>query len=323
MWLNRYYKEFLLYALLSMICFIALVEVEAFETFYVFSREHESWELDEVVLLVPVFAICLALFSLSRLYELRHRTRALQRSRRELAEANERFWELAKSREEFMALACHELNGPLSGVISSLQLMELAKNEAELREGLELATGATRNLRRLVDDVLTFSRITHEDRHVLAPYDIRAMLASMRELSELQTGRQDVVFEFSVHPDVPEQLVGDEGCLRIVLTNLVSNAFKNTDTGAVSIYCRLGPEVENELVISVSDTGRGIPKDDLELIFEPYRKASGAPTDMKSGLGLGLSIVRRLLYHLGGTVSVRSAVGEGSEFTVRLPISSI
>ncbi len=125
-------------------------------------------------------------------------------------------------------------------------------------------------------------------------------------------------YEIEVDPALPASIVSDEQRLRQVVRNLLSNAFKFTDQGGVTLSIGRGPE--NAISFTVSDTGVGIPADKLKLIFEAFQQADGTTSRKYGGTGLGLSISRELARLLGGELQVQSGLGEGSRFSLRLPL---
>jgi two-component system capsular synthesis sensor histidine kinase RcsC len=116
-------------------------------------------------------------------------------------------------------------------------------------------------------------------------------------------------------PDLPNALRGDPGRLRQVLLNLLSNAIKFTDLGSVTVGVS---RTDGQLAITVADTGKGIPENEIPALFDEYRQVEGS--DAQKGTGLGLSITQKFAELLGGSVSVESEVGKGSTFTVRVPV---
>jgi signal transduction histidine kinase len=119
---------------------------------------------------------------------------------------------------------------------------------------------------------------------------------------------------------LPERLTGDGARLQQILVNLVNNAVKFTEAG--SIHVQLAKLDEHYWGIAVSDTGQGIPNDDLPQIFDTFRQVEGTTTRVHGGFGLGLSIVKQLVTLMGGYISVESELGRGSTFSISLPIET-
>lgn len=319
--MKNHYKEMLLYGAILITGFLVFSELDAFEEAYIFSRLHEEWELDELFLLIPVVTICLAVFSWNRLREMRRYSKALESSRQELAAAKDKLEELTRAREEFMAVACHELKSPLSGVINALQLLEWAKDEAERKESVEYARAAARGLSMLVDDVLAYSRLSHDGDQIVKSFLCDEIFNSINMVSQPQADAKGLEFNTFVEASVPETVIGNEAGLRLVILNLVGNGIKYTESGGVSVNVDYRQEgARQELVVRVTDTGSGIPEEEQQTIFEPFRKGGQTRKGLKDGLGLGLAIVRSLVERMGGTIAVSSVVGEGTEFTVKIPV---
>jgi signal transduction histidine kinase len=310
---KRHLWELGIYAAVLVLGTWLLFRLDAYEAFHGWSRSHEGWEVDELALALPGVLVCLVLFSLNRVRDLHTRARLLEESRRELAEAHENLRTLNRSRETFLTTACHELKSPLIGIVNAFELLQLSDDEADRRELIELAGLAARKLGLLVDSVLQFSR-----QESLAPaltvFSPAELLASVRDMSLLQARSRGITLRTRLAADVPLLLRGSESVLRLVALNLAGNAVRYTDTGGVEVEIGFdGPA--GELVLAVSDTGRGIRAEDIGTIFEPYVRAQ----DGNQGLGLGLSIVKRSVERCGGTIAVESEAGWGSRFTVRIP----
>ncbi|WP_272698805.1 sensor histidine kinase [Desulfovibrio sp. Fe33] len=173
---------------------------------------------------------------------------------------------------------------------------------------------SARKLGLLVDGVLEFSR--QESRSpakvVFSPFEL---VESVRDMSRLQAMSEGLFLTARVVSGTPSLVHGSEAVLRLVALNLVGNAVRYTKEGGVHLELGYDRESGGELVLTVSDTGQGIPAEELETIFNPYETGSGGG----AGFGLGLSIVKRSVERLRGAISVDSAPGEGSRFTVRLP----
>lgn len=321
MFLKKHYKEILLYAVILTLGSYALIELDAFERVYEFSRTYEDWELDELLLTVLSGVVCLCIYALNRTRDVRRKSWELKRSREELSAAHEKLTDLTRAREEFMAVACHELKSPLGGIVNGLQLMEMADDEEERNESLGFAKTAAKGLTLLIDDVLLFSQLAHgeQGRNSFIPTEV---FESVRLVAQLQADAKGLEFETILDDSVPPTVVGNEAGLRLVVLNLVGNGIKYTEHGGVAVHCSFRKDaLRDELVIKVTDTGVGIPKKHLETIFDPYRTARDDFRKTESGIGLGLAIVHRLVERMNGTITVASTINQGSEFTVRIPVT--
>ena len=300
-----------------------LVRVDAFDLFYEYTRAHEHWELDEYVVALPVLALVLLVFAVLRVQDLRRevarRERAEARTQQALAEAEE----MRRLKEDFLTLAAHELRTPLNVMLGTLSALGVGELAAEQRRQLELARFSAATMDQLIEDSLTFARLDTASapgrNATFAPCALlrqaRQALLPLAEDKGLDLPEPDC-------SDLPGTLFGEEGAVRQIVLNLLGNAIKFTEEGRVALdadYRPLGPDA-GTLVLSVADTGPGIPEADRTRIFEPFLQLDTHGTSRAKGLGLGLSLVQRLVRLLGGSVSLSSTVGRGSTFSVELPV---
>lgn len=317
--LQRHIGEIALYAAILATGVLLLSVFDAFELIYHYSREHEEFELDEIILVIPFAFICLAIFALRRTWDLHRSNCELEKANKVLLTTNERVRELTQSKESFMSIACHELRSPLGGAVSALKLVDYSDNEQETRELVNIALEGLDNVRLLIGDVLRFTRLSHGREAVeMAPFSIHGIMNSLAGIVNRTASDKGLVFEFHVDNSVPANIMGSEGGVRLISLNLIGNGIKFTDKGSVSLHCGYHATPRPELVISVSDTGSGIPEDQWDIIFEPYEQ--GSSDAKRKGLGLGLSTVREFVTLMNGTISVKSEMGKGSTFTVVLPV---
>ncbi len=247
---------------------------------------------------------------LSRVVEREHAEQQLQAARDEAILASQ-----AKS--EFLAVMSHEIRTPLNGVIGLNDLMlktSLERRQRQLARGIR---DAGRSLLRLVNDVLDLSKI--EAGHLeleTVDFEVREVCDRAAELMGDAARRKGVELAVACDPEVPEVLAGDPTRLGQVLSNLVSNAVKFTETGHVLVHVGsswIGRRVR--LTIDVTDTGQGIAAEALERVFDDFSQADLSTTRVHGGTGLGLSISRHIARALDGELSVVSTLGEGSTFT--------
>lgn len=317
---RKHQKELLLYVLIFAVGILAMGSIDAFELFYEFSRAHEEYELDDILLSLPILLGCMLVYIWHRRSDLARSKRELEKANQQLEQANERIHQMAEANEQFMAMACHELKNPLGGLISSLRLVALSRGKEETHELVGLALKGADNLQMLIRDVLAFSQLSHEQEHGnTSPFSVREVLESVHRISLPLAEEKRLTLGLDMDENLPDLIIGNEGWLRIICLNLVGNGIKYTPTGAITIGCICRTTPAQTLVLTISDTGQGIPEKALEVIFDPYHRGTHSARDVGRGLGLGLSIVKRLLDRLGGTISVHSVVDQGSVFTVELP----
>ncbi|MCP3136111.1 response regulator [Pyxidicoccus xibeiensis] len=225
----------------------------------------------------------------------------------------------ARLKSEFLANFSHEIRTPLNGIIGYCDLLmreEGNRLTAHGRRDLNVVKTNAKTLLALINDILDLSKIEAGRVEVVTePVDLQELADEcMATVKEYLKGK-DVALTTHIDPST-RLLQSDALKLRQIMLNLLSNAAKFTDTGEVALS--VVPS-GNDVVLTVEDTGVGIPSDQLPFIFEKFRQVDGSTTRKVGGTGLGLAIVRELSRVLGGTVSVTSTLGRGSTFTVRLP----
>lgn len=298
-----------------------LAFMDAFEYLRQFVDNHERYELDELFIAIPLLLICLIIYSYRRSQELADRNRELTVAGRKLQAAYDHIRSLSESREKFMAIACHELKGPLASVAAVLELVKQAESAEEAEELMDHARSNLANLQLLVSDVLMFTSLSHDQPLAdTVTFPVRDTLDSVIRITARPCREKRLSLELQVDANVPDRIVGIEGWVRLICLNLVGNAIKYTREGSISLHCGFRGSPRSELIMKVRDTGIGIPEDKLDLVFEPYEQVASSDFVKREGLGLGLSVVRELVKRLGGTISLESTVGVGSTFTVRLPV---
>jgi PAS domain S-box-containing protein len=232
-----------------------------------------------------------------------------------LAQAKERAEQASRSKSEFLANMSHEIRTPLNGVLGMLQLIQATPLDGEQAEMVDVALGSGRSLLALLNDILNLSQV-EAGRLILREedFDVREVIAMVVESLRPQTESKGLSLSSDVDDSVPCQVRADMGRLRQVLFNLVGNAIKFTDAGFIRVRASLKQDNGGQqLHVEVEDTGIGIPKDQLENIFESFTQVDGSHTRRYQGAGLGLSIVRRLVRLMGGEVSMESELGMGTQ----------
>ncbi len=252
------------------------------------------------------------------------RYRRLAEEKSALAEENavlyHRAQEASLAKSEFLAVISHELRTPLNAIIGYTDLL-LAGTAGALtdpqRTQMERVSASSRHLLEIVDDILTLSRLEAGREDVrLESVEYGQVAHDAAALVQPLADQKGIVVRV-LGPAHPCRGETDGRKVRQILLNLLSNAVKFTERGEVSVEAE--PEGD-EVVFQVRDTGIGIPASHLEAIWEPFSQVEPSHTRTAGGTGLGLSVVRRLSRLLGGEASVASVAGEGSTFTVRLPV---
>src|SRR5471032_1042564 len=215
----------------------------------------------------------------------------------------------------------HELRTPLNSSLILAKLLSENKEGNLSAEQLKFAQtiyGAGNDLLNLINDILDLSKV-EAGRLELQPQFVsvhRLVDALQRTFTPL-AGEKNLAFEVLIEPDAPTSVVTDNQRVEQILKNLLSNAIKFTEAGSVTISVQSRPD--DRVAFAVKDSGIGIPDGQQDIIFEAFRQADGTINRRYGGTGLGLSISRELARLLGGTISVESAAGQGSTFTLTLP----
>ena len=238
----------------------------------------------------------------------------------ELAQANLALFESNRLKSEFLATVSHELRTPLNSILGFSELLADSAREQDekKRRYIENIQKSGRMLLGMINDILDLAKIESGKMDVYAQeFSLHDVVEGLSALCRPLAEKKKLDLHTRVAPDLPV-LATDQGKLRQILHNLLSNAIKFTpEGGRITLDARSD---NGQLVVSVADTGVGISEEDCEHVFEKFRQSGTALTREQGGSGLGLSIVRELCELLGGTVTVDSALGKGSVFTVRLPV---
>lgn len=258
------------------------------------------------------------------------------RLERELRAAKEAAEEASRAKSDFLAKVSHEIRTPLSAVLGFSELAEMAHSTEGRNRALVGLRDSGRTLLTLVNDILDLSRV--ESRNIILeriPFDLRRMMESAVGDLTVEAERKGLRLTMEIGRDVPALVQGDPARLRQILVNLVSNAIKFTQEGVVSVTLDVvGPNSPSraksptgalmggvQLLLSVQDTGIGIPEDAQHLVFDNFTQADNSTSRKFGGTGLGLAICRQLARFMGGDIWVVSEPGAGSTFFVTLPFA--
>lgn len=230
--------------------------------------------------------------------------------------------EASRVKDEFLATVSHELRTPLNAILGWASLLQDRNEDASLAKGLDVIHRNAQAQAKIVDDILDVSRIiTGKLRLELGPADLVAIIHDAIEVVRPSAAAKSLSIELSP-PTEPCILVADPARLQQVVWNLLSNAVKFTDAGG-SIRIIVERQ-SSKLVVSVTDTGRGIDPAFLSYVFDRFMQADGSTTRRVGGLGLGLAIVRHIVDLHGGHVHAFSAgIGTGATFTITLPVRAV
>lgn len=238
------------------------------------------------------------------------------RYRRQLEEANKRAEDLLVAREKLMLAITHDFKAPLGSIMGYTELLSRLTEDERQRFYLDNMKSSSEHLLKLVSDLLDFHRLDLNKAEVnRVTFNPSQLFDEIYVSFEPLTAAKGLALQCHVAPELNGRYISDPLRLRQIVNNLLSNAVKFTQQGEITLTARYD---SSKLTIAIADTGKGMAAEDRERIFQEFTRLSGAQGE--EGFGLGLSIVKKLVVLLEGTIDVQSKLGEGSCFTVVLPL---
>jgi len=227
----------------------------------------------------------------------------------------------SQAKSDFLATMSHEIRTPLNGVIGLTQLLREAQLPPMESDSIGMIDSCAKSLLTLVDNILDLSKI-EAGRIALdpIPVDLQAMVSEVSDLFSVRTAEKGIRFDVRQEGAIPPWISADPGRLRQVLLNLLGNALKFTSTGGISLHVHAQPGPAPVLCFSVTDTGIGIAPEDQARLFTRFTQVDTSSSRRHQGSGLGLAISRQLAQLMGGDVTVVSRPGQGSCFTLQIPL---
>ncbi|MDR2580619.1 MAG: response regulator [Fibromonadaceae bacterium] len=225
----------------------------------------------------------------------------------------------SKAKSTFLANMSHEIRTPMNAIWGITEiLMQNEKLPKETKEGLGKIHNSCDLLLGIINDILDFSKVEAGKLDVMpAQYNVASLINDSIHLNKIKIGDKPIEFEVQIDENTPAKLIGDEYRIKQVLNNLLSNAFKYTDAGKVTLSVASKPSKEGiMLVLGVQDTGYGMTQEQVSKLFDEYSRFSVGSIE---GTGLGLAITKRLVKLMEAAIHVESEPGKGSQFTVLLP----
>ncbi|PMH76701.1 CHASE3 domain-containing protein [Vibrio cyclitrophicus] len=242
-------------------------------------------------------------------------------SNRDLIAERKKAEAAAKAKSEFLSTMSHEIRTPMNGVLGISQIIASQTKEPATKENIEVILDSGQHLMTILNDILDFSKVEENKLELdIAPFNFEQVIRPV--CSAIKPMADEKSIRLIVDNEVPNNidLIGDCARLRQILFNLGGNAVKFTNEGHVFFQLALNHQ-DNKLLLTITDTGVGIPKDKHQHIFNSFEQADASTTRKFGGTGLGLAIVKKLVELMGGEITLNSAVGLGTKFHVSLPIT--
>ncbi|MCL1956359.1 MAG: GAF domain-containing protein [Fibromonadales bacterium] len=231
---------------------------------------------------------------------------------------------LSKSKDEFLSKISHEIRTPMNAILGIAEIQLQNETAPQKKEALGIIHNSGRSLLHIVNDLLDLSKIEAKKMELVpVKYDVASLINDTVQLYAARIEKKLIKFNLKVDENIPAELLGDELRIKQILNNILSNAFKYTDAGEISMSIAAEKIKDKDsdimLIFHISDTGQGMTEEQKSKIFDEYYRFNLVNNRMVSGTGLGMTIVQNLVIIMGGNISIESEINKGSTFTISLP----
>lgn len=241
---------------------------------------------------------------------------------RQLNEASEIAQEASEAKSIFLANMSHEIRTPINAIIGMNEMVIRENKDPNINDyALDIAS-ASRSLVTIVNDILDFSKIESGKMELIkTEFNIASVINDIVNMSEARAEEKDLSLFFEIDPEIPVGLIGDEMRIKQIILNMMTNGIKYTNTGFVTLRVEFTKqEYGINLNVFVLDTGIGIAEENIDQLYQSFRRFDSKRNRSIEGTGLGLSISKKLVQTMGGFINVTSKLGVGTEFSVCIPL---
>ena len=310
----------------DIILFSSLIIYEYYHPEFVnrLSSRHDEY-VDYIIGIAAVVLIFGAIFKFeSRVYE--RKRQELEEKEKELTEINLSLEQANEAKSIFLARMSHEIRTPINAVIGMNEIIMRESTERDIIGYASNIETASHTLLSLINDILDFSKIESGLMKIVPDeYDTYDLIRECYTLLDMRARDKGLTLKLEYNEKLPSVLKGDEVRIRQIITNLLSNAVKYTDNGSITFDVDFVKKADDriDLIIRVTDTGRGISEEGMKTIFDSFSRADERQNRNIEGTGLGLSITKQLIDLMEGSIDVKSEYGRGSEFTAVIPQTAV
>lgn len=229
--------------------------------------------------------------------------------------------EASQTKSRFIANMSHDIRTPLTGILGMAEILSSRLKSKDEKALVDTLINSGQRLTKLLNQILEYASIEADNQPLkILPLDLTELVREALDLSRGDDSKNRIPVIFYIDPAIPRFIAGDQMRLGRILLNLIGNALRFTNSGEINVKITLSEENKQQMIITVSDTGIGIPSDKLGIIFEPFCRLNNSYQGKYEGVGLGLHIVKQFVKDLNGSIHVNSIENKGTTFVVRLPL---